>query len=183
MANYWNHHSKRGALETLQRIVMSKSSGIGEVLQDKFKGQEIESIKIPALEACGVRIKIRATPCNYGGFRFWFVCGGCNRNRLVLRHVESQNKFFCNGCLNGVHRITQMSKSDRRYNRRAGIREKLGLDRQHGLDELRTWHKPKGMHWKTFKPLMRKHNELIEIDSQMWMASCRRLFPTMFKEF
>ena len=183
MANHWNHYSKHGALETLRHIHINRSC-IADYHQQSYKNRPVDNATIPELTtSTGATLKVRATPCNYGGYRFWFVCPGCNGNRLILRYVEKQNKFYCNSCLNGVHHVTQMSKSDRRFNRRAGIRERLGLERRHGLDDrIWGWHKPKGMHWKTFYPLMQKHNDLLEVDSQLWVKSCQRFFPGMFND-
>ena len=173
MANNWNHHKKHGTLESLPKIVMDNAFVANYYARKN---------KTPELMAMGARIKVRSTACNYGGLRFWFACAGCGGNRLVLRYLESQNNFYCNKCLSGVHRITQMSKLDRRYNRRAGIREKLGLQRQHGLRHKVTYcDKPKGMHWKTFEPLMKKHNDLIAIDDKIWLACVARIVPDIFR--
>ena len=50
-----------------------------------------------SLECAGQVIDMIQTPCNYGGFRFWFVCpGGCRATKLYLPPKAKQ--FGCRKC-------------------------------------------------------------------------------------
>jgi hypothetical protein len=180
MANIWNHHKKHPALEQLLKLHVN--AGISDLMRRKYRetvpdtSGVIETISTDV----GAAVRIRATSCNYGGFRYWIVCDGCHKNRLVLRYIEEEphKGLYCNNCLNAVHQSTQLSKSSRRYRRRANIREQLGLKRQHGLrDSIYSYHRPKGMHYSTFFRLQDKHNRLIREDTGIWIAASLRMFP------
>lgn len=182
MANKSNHHRKYHALEKLKCFHVNKS-GLSDYLKRKYKDNSPGTGIIETIETeSGIDIRVRATACHYGGFRYWAVCDGCDNNKLVLREIrtEKHNGLYCNGCLNGVHKVTQLSKADRRLKRRTKIRARLGLPRQQGLRHLMNeFDKPKGMHWRTFYPLMWRYNHLLEKDINLWIAASIRAFPHM----
>ena len=91
------------------------------------------------------------TPCNYGGFRTWFLCPHCGR-RVAL--IYGAGKYFlCRHCCNLTYASQQLSQSNRLMRKALKIRERLGAS-----DNLREriLFKPKNMHQKTFDRLRRE---------------------------
>lgn len=163
MANYWNHHRKHPALESIPAIHINRSGVADQFRQAVKAGKNIQPGIIATCTAeGGAQLSVSATACNYGGLRFWFVCNGCNGNRLVLRYLKNNNSYYCNKCLNAVHTSTQISKSDR-VNKATWKRlHKYKLDDMvSGLEFLDSWHKPKGMHRRTWARITEKHNETL----------------------
>lgn len=104
-------------------------------------------------------VGITTTSCNYGGYRYWFICGNCKRRVGVLyRH----GVFVCRHCI-GVNYQTQLQQpQDRLFKRLNALRERLGWygGIVHGHGE-----KPKGMHQKTYNRLLSEYIELESIVS------------------
>lgn len=138
-------------------------------------GERIGDIRV-AIEGLGARLKYRtrdgggdwepmeylvrtvSQPCNFGGYRQWFVCPvqGCGRRVAIL---YGGKVFACRDC----HQLVYPSQSEESYqraSRRADrIRERLGWDDDVGYGE-----KPKGMHWATFHRL----TEELDYWDEMW---------------
>ena len=108
-------------------------------------------------------VALTITDCHIGGVRQWFLCPahGCGRRVAIL---YGGTIFACRQC----HRLAYPSQREG-YHDRAGrmaerIRAKLdwtpGTANGHGL-------KPKGMHWRTFDRLVRRHDAF---DQASWAA-------------
>ena len=101
-------------------------------------------------------IRLTKTRCNYGGFRFWFLCPGCYRRAAVLYLYQS---LKCRKCHDLVYNSERESPLDRRFRKANKIRYRLGW--QPGIANL-DWRKPKGMHWKTFYRLRAIENAVAQ---------------------
>lgn len=75
-------------------------------------------------------VNLLKTPCQYGGFRYWFQCPFCSR-RMGRLFLYDTNDFACRKCLrlayksqnrSGVHRITGETMS---YPELEEFREKI----------------------------------------------------------
>ena len=99
----------------------------------------------------GQVIYLDKTKCNYGGFRYWFNCPGCNRRSAIL--YEKQQEFLCRICHKLPYKSQMEGKIDTLIRRTKKIRKRLGD--YDDLSEVITC-KPKGMHWKTFQKLKKK---------------------------
>lgn len=98
-------------------------------------------------------IRFDRTPCNYGGYRKWFLCPHCGKRVAVL---YLGGKFFlCRHCYGLVYGSQQEVRSDRLMRAARKIRHRLGAG-----DNLfiPIWQKPKGMHEKTYLRLRAKAN-------------------------
>lgn len=94
------------------------------------------------------------TPCNYGGYRYWFICNcGKRTSKLYLRNYY----FRCRCCHDLTYRSQQESgnRLDEHTRRAEQIRKKLGCS-ERGFIDVPTPDKPKGMHWKTYQDLRMK---------------------------
>jgi hypothetical protein len=58
-------------------------------------------------EIISYRLEWEATPCNYGGFRYWLLCPSCRSRRRIL-HLPFYAKYFaCRICYNLTYESQQ----------------------------------------------------------------------------
>ena len=89
-------------------------------------------------------IAIDRTRCHYGGNRPWFLCPKCGRRCGVLYfRGRGAGLYQCRACA-GIAYASQCQDSVGRSWIKQGKIEARLLD---------GWHKPKGMHWKTYERL------------------------------
>jgi hypothetical protein len=101
-------------------------------------------------EEVGQVIHFDFTPCNYGGYRTWFLCP-CGKRVAVL--YGTGKYFLCRHCCDLVYASQQESQPDRLMRKARKIRAQLGAS---GDLTKPIWQKPKNMHWKTFDRLRRE---------------------------
>jgi len=100
------------------------------------------------------------TNCNLGGKRPWFICPvvECRRRVAIL---YGGSIFACRHC----HQLAYASQHEEAYDRASRkankIRERLGW--KLGILNPKGWQKPKGMHWKTFLQLNKKHDAFVQV--------------------
>ncbi len=64
-------------------------------------------------------IKVTTTPCNYGGFRYWFICPQCGKRIGTLYRKPITTMYACRQCQNLTYALTQYSGTgDEKYLRR-----------------------------------------------------------------
>ena len=90
------------------------------------------------------------TPCHYGGQRPWFRCPHCQRRVGVL--CGAGKRFLCRHCHHLPYASQQQSYADRMAAQARKVRKRLGMGGSL-FEPLGLWHKPKGMHWRTFAKL------------------------------
>jgi hypothetical protein len=93
-------------------------------------------------------ISLDQTPCNYGGFRTWFLCPRCERRVGVL--YGAGKYFLCRHCYDLTYVTQQEDEATRLIRKARRIRKRLGAS-----DDLMepVLLKPKNMHWATFHRL------------------------------
>lgn len=149
MANHCNHSKKRNSTNQFYKLDMRKvSTGFPSDLGE-IKGSLV-------IYSDGYRLEITSTPCNYGGYRYWWKCPGCGGRFACLYRHNGDHK--CRHCLNAVHPSTQSTKNDRSLNQMWKIIKRYGLDAD-GFTTLGAWHKPKRMHWKTWWRIQDTHHK------------------------
>jgi hypothetical protein len=91
------------------------------------------------------------TPCNFGGYRLWFLCPKCVRRVLVLYCAGKY--FLCRHCYGLTYSSQQESEPDRLLRIARKIRKQVG-----GGDDIFELfpEKPKSMHWQTYHRLRNK---------------------------
>lgn len=99
-------------------------------------------------------VKLETTPCHFGGIRYWFICPavGCGRRVAIL--YQADKYFCCRHCYQLVYKSQRQSKSTRGFSGASKVREKLGWS---GCIVSPPEGKPKGMHWRTYINLLKKH--------------------------
>jgi len=96
-------------------------------------------------------IMFSRTPCNYGGYRTWFICPDCNRRTTSLYWRVTDGipdlrteKLACRKCQGLVYASEGRDRGRGNLNRAERLYEKIGG--KYG-------NKPKGMHWNTYNRL------------------------------
>jgi hypothetical protein len=89
-------------------------------------------------------IEFDRTPCNYGGARIWFRCGGCSRRTPVVYWIDRY--FLCRRCCGLVYQSQNEGQADRLWRKAQEIRTRLGGN----VNTFGPFLRPKGMHWRTY---------------------------------
>jgi len=103
-------------------------------------------------------ISFDRTPCNYGGYRTWFLCPRCRRRVAVL--YGAGKYFLCRHCYDLTHASQQENRADRLMRKARKIRRRLGAS--NNLIEPILF-KPKNMHQKTFDRLRKKEKHVNDL--------------------
>jgi hypothetical protein len=105
----------------------------------------------PENQPANIHIRLRTTPCNYGGVRWWFACPSCNRRAAIL--YITGGRLCCIKCGRFSYASQRGDVMDRAWIKQRKLESRL-------IDGC---HKPKGMHWKTYERL---RDEIIECEEQ-----------------
>jgi hypothetical protein len=109
----------------------------------------------------GVLIRLTSTACHYGGYRHWFSCPQCGK-RVGILYGSS---LYCRHCANAVNASSRAGKPSRNLAQIWRTIERYNLDVD-GLTRLREWHRPAGMHLKTWRRIADKHNDRLSLNFQ-----------------
>ena len=96
------------------------------------------------------QVRFVETPCHYGGNRKWFLCPGCERRCGIL--YSGGPLFLCRTCYQIPYSSQTKGPIDRMILKKQKLEDKIFDDTG--------FRKRKGMHWSTFKRLLKLHIEL-----------------------
>ncbi len=119
-------------------------------------------------------VALDTTPLLYGGSRRWLCCPSCGGRRVSL-YIRGK-ELACRQCLNLTYRSQLENDRSRLTSCIDKIRERLGwklgpLNPEGG--------KPKGMHWRTYHGLRRKHDALMHRllgGLSQWLDGAEKVF-------
>lgn len=123
------------------------------------------------------RLALEATPCHFGGQRWWVLCPVCWQRVAKLYCRPRDGRFVCRTCAGVAYRVTRMSERDRIDRRRLHLADRLGYPRHAPRDHIpwRYLDRPAGMRPETFRRL-KDDGELLELRSNiLWTDRFRRL--------
>ena len=111
-------------------------------------------------------IQVSKTPCNYGGYRHWFICPSCSKRVSVL---YCAGVYVCRHCIGANYGSQLQQPIDRLFSRLHTIRQRVGWQAgiANGIGE-----RPKGMHRSTYDKLVNEHEQLT---AKVWQASLDKL--------
>ncbi|WP_333613673.1 hypothetical protein [Psychrobacter sp.] len=100
-------------------------------------------------------IELAKTSCNYGNYRYWFLCPSCSKRVSVLYCAGT---YVCRHCIGANYHSQLQQPVDRIYTKLNALRERLGwqVGVIHGIGE-----RPKGMHHSTYERLLVEYEQLI----------------------
>ena len=91
-----------------------------------------------------------------GGQRPWFLCPACARRVALIYSVSTG--FACRHCVQRPYGSQCETQQDRSLRKVRKIRTRLGVSHSL-LEHIQSWHKPKGMHWRTFERLQEQEQD------------------------
>ena len=99
-------------------------------------------------------IELAKTLCNYGNYRYWFLCPSCSKRTGVLYCAGS---YVCRHCIGANYQSQLQQPIDRIYTKLNALRKHLGwqVGIIHGIGE-----RPKGMHHSTYERLLVEYEQL-----------------------
>lgn len=98
--------------------------------------------------------RVVTTPCHFGGARHWFECPACARRVAIL--YQATDGLLCRGCANLVYASQRARAGSRAFGSADRLRKLLGWC----PGVLHGWAgKPKGMHWATYRSLIKRYME------------------------
>ena len=117
-------------------------------------------------KAYNYSIQVSKTPCNYGGYRHWFLCPSCSKRTSVLYFAAT---YVCRHCIGCNYGSQLQQPIDRLFSRLHTIRQRLGWQAgiAHGIGE-----RPKGMHHSTYNKLVNEHEQLT---AKVWQSTLDKL--------
>ena len=100
-------------------------------------------------------IQLTRTSCNYGGYRYWWLCPNCSKRVSVLYCAGT---YVCRHCIGACYGSQLQQPIDRLFSRVETVRARLGwvAGIAHGYGT-----KPKGMHFTTYWQLLNEHDKLV----------------------
>lgn len=107
------------------------------------------------------------TPCNFGGYRYWFLCPGCGRRVAIL--YAAGKYFLCRHCYRLTYASSQESGLDRLMRKSRKIRRRLGASEALSTPIVC---KPRDMHQRTFNEL---RIEVMRIENKINQMMAKQL--------
>jgi hypothetical protein len=114
------------------------------------------------LENQDLFLRFEGTPCNYGGFRLWFLCPVCCRRVAVLYVSEN---IQCRLCSQLAYQSSLEVRHNRQLSKAQAIRKRLGGSADM-TEPFPT--RPKGMHRKTYERLREKSESAYWVSLKPW---------------
>ena len=101
-------------------------------------------------------INLTKTACNYGNYRYWWLCPNCSKRVSVLYCAGA---YVCRHCIGGKYGSQLEQPIDNLFRRLNTIRARLGWQAGiiHGIGD-----RPKGMHRTTYNKIMCEYMNLVE---------------------
>lgn len=99
-------------------------------------------------------VVVCSIPCNYGGIRYFYVCPFC-RNRykyLYITQGKKHPRLICRKC----HRLCYRTQSENEFSRLVLKTAKLFHTYRLRNEHIEQYHRPKGIHKKTFENMQTK---------------------------
>lgn len=112
-------------------------------------------------EAVEQVISIDQTPCNYGGYRKWFLCPRCWKRVAIL--YGTGKYFFCRHCYQLTYDSCNTSDLQRIFDKANKLKKKLG---GHAGLSYPIPNRPKGMHRSTYIRIVAKIYQLENLGDQ-----------------
>lgn len=99
-------------------------------------------------------IRLTKTACNYGNYRYWWLCPNCSKRVSVLYCAGA---YVCRHCIGANYGSQLQQPIDRIYSKLNAIRARMSwqVGVIHGVSK-----RPKGMHHSTYKRLIKDYEQL-----------------------
>lgn len=118
-------------------------------------------------------ILLDKTKCNYGSYRYWFLCPECKKRCKILYFKK---ELLCRKCAGLTYASQQRTKTECYYYYRKAIDLATTLDTEYEEQKdffqhpYRFPEKPAGMRYKTYLIKRKEFNELVDKGNKVWLA-------------
>jgi hypothetical protein len=101
-------------------------------------------------------IQLTKTSCNYGGYRYWWLCPKCHHRTSTL---YCAGLYVCRHCIGANYGSQLQQPVDRLFSRADAIRQRL--EWQRGIANPQGG-RPRYMHHSTYERLINEHEQLTD---------------------
>ncbi len=119
-------------------------------------------------------VEFDQTPCNYGGYRKWFLCSKCEQRVEIL--YGAGKYFLCRDCHNLTYASCNTSPTKRLFNKINRLKRKIGVE-PGIMDSIPE--KPKGMHRATFYKIVHEIQKLEYLSNLAFMKKWEKIGKTI----
>lgn len=128
-----------------------------------------------------------ASPCNYGGVRWWFMCPACNRRCALLYYTGSV--WTCRKCLGLHYKSQQSTKTDPWTWYRQAERIARRIDPEFTIKDgfyaanADWWYfpkRPKGMHTATYERMRAEFFYYLDRGGKMLVGGAMRILGNKY---
>jgi len=119
------------------------------------------------------RIWLERTPCNFGGFRWWWLCPRSGQRVRVLCLPPGETMFVARAVYRLPYESQRRSPIDGTHDRLRRLYRKLGGTYRYFEDPIPA--RPKGMHHRTYARLAGAIEHAERSHDQIWLAGSLRL--------
>ena len=113
------------------------------------------------------RVRLEATPCHYGGLRWWWICPLSGRRVARLHLPPGATVFAARKAYRLAYRIQREARIDRTHARQRRLYGKLGGKYDH-FEQLPP-PRPKGMHRATYERLEAELERAMEAHEEAFL--------------
>ena len=128
-----------------------KIEGNNMILSYRYGSQGCEGESVEQV------VHMTQTPCNYGGYRKWFLCPRCSKRVEILYGVEKH--FLCRHCYSLTYDSSNASPLQRIYDKAIKLQKKLGGS---GILVDPVPDRPKGQHRSTYNRIV---DEILRLEA------------------
>lgn len=143
---------------TLEEYFAIKVSAIKHLLPTDTPRQAITLIDTFKCRNTQIHLKLTTTPCQYGGFRYWFLCGQCDKRVGVV--YERDKVFCCRHCLSLGYKSQRLQLHERQSKKLMKLYKKMGWQALENLHKQGI--KPKYMKMQTFEKICSKISQQVK---------------------
>lgn len=117
------------------------------------------------------RFLLEATPCHFGGARWWLRCRRCGERVAVVYAAGVDHRFVCRGCAGLAYRSTRIGELDRIDRRRYRLARRLGYHPSYPRETIhwRDLPRPARMREETFERLTSEGQALEHRALELWI--------------
>jgi len=125
-------------------------------------------------------IKLSKIPCNYGGYRYYFICPDCGKPCYKIFTITGNDDWKCTDCIGLKARTLNRTKTDCTYYWALAVKEIQKIDPTYTQDDyLDTSFKfpprPYNMRYKKYLKHYKRYRKYRLKGNRMWLNSVSRL--------
>lgn len=133
---------------------------------------EIKIDNNPFIIINNCKIHLSKLKCNYGNYRYYFICPYCGMRKTKLNTLENGVIPLCVKCLNIDKFTLNRTKTDPCYYWELAVKECKKIDPKHKQDDYIHFifpDRPKYMRYKKYLKHYRKFSYYVDMGNAIWL--------------